>query len=69
MVDIISDSEKLVVNGSDPKSNPSIATHTTNIISATDTTNRISTQKLYPMFIKSAIQVVDRPIETRSSAV
>ena len=45
-VDVINDSERLVVDGSDPKSDPSVATHTTNRISATDTTNRISTQKL-----------------------
>ena len=31
-VDAISDSEKLVVDGSDPKSDPSVATHTTNVI-------------------------------------
>ena len=43
-VDVRSDSEKLVVDGSDPKSDLSIATHTTNGISATDTTNAISTQ-------------------------
>ena len=55
-VDVINDSEKIVVDGSDPKSNPSINTHTTNIILATDTTNRISTRKLYPLFIKPAIQ-------------
>ena len=58
-VDAISDSEKLVVDGSDPKSDPSVATHTTNGISATDTTNRIWTQKL---FINPTIQAVVRPI-------
>ena len=58
-VDAISDSEKLVVDGSDPKSDPSIATHTTNGISDTDTTNVISTQKL---FINPTIQAVVRPI-------
>ena len=42
-VDAISDSEKLVVDGSDLKSDPSVATHTTNGIFDTDTTNRIST--------------------------
>ena len=31
-VDTISDSKKLVVDGSDPKSHPSVATHTTNVI-------------------------------------
>ena len=45
-VDAISDSEKLILDESDPKSDPSVVTHTTNGISATDTTNRISTQKL-----------------------
>ena len=48
-VDVISDSEKLVVDGSNPKSDPSVATHSANGISATDTTNRISTQKLHPL--------------------
>ena len=61
-VDVLNDFENLVVDGSDPKSDPSVATHTTNRILATDTTNRISTQKLYPLFIKLAIQAV----ETRS---
>ena len=42
-VDVINDSKKLIVDGSDPKSDPSVATHTTNGISATHTTNRIST--------------------------
>ena len=58
-VDAISDSEKLVVDGSDPKSDRRVATHTTNVISDTDTTNRISTQKL---FINPTIQAVLRPI-------
>ena len=31
-VDAISDSEKLVVDGSDPKSDPNVSTHTTNVI-------------------------------------
>ena len=53
----ISDSEKLVVDGSDPKSDPSVATHTTNGISDTHTTNGISTQKL---FINPTIQAVVR---------
>ena len=43
-VDVTNDSEKLIVDGSDPKSDPSVATHTTNRILATDTTNGISTQ-------------------------
>ena len=38
-VDVLNDSKNLVVDGSDPKSDPSVATHTTNGISATDTTN------------------------------
>ena len=58
-VDVINDSKNLVVNGSYPKSNPSIATHTTNGFSATVTTNGISTPKLYPLFIKTAIQAVN----------
>ena len=41
------------------KRNPSIATHTTNIISDTDTTNGISTQTL---FINPTIQANVRPI-------
>ena len=57
--DAISDSEKLVVDGSDPKSDPSVATHTTNGISYTHTTNGISTHKL---FIKTTIQAVVQPI-------
>ena len=67
-VDVINDSEKLVVGGSDPKSDPSVATHTTNGISATDTSNRISTRKLYPLFTKPVIQDAIRPIESRSRA-
>ena len=67
-VDVIIDSKKLVVDGRYPKSDPSVATHTTNIISATDTTNGISTRKLYLFFIKPAIQAVVQPIETMSRA-
>ena len=63
-VDVLNDSEKFVVDGSDPKSDPSVATHTTNGFSDTDTTNGISTQKLYPLFIEPAIKAV----ETRSRA-
>ena len=58
-VDAISDSKRLVVDGSDPKINPSVATHTTNGISATHITNGILTQKL---LINPTIQVVVRPI-------
>ena len=58
-VDAISDSKKLVVDGSDPKSDPRVATHTINGISDTHTTNKISTQKL---LINPTIQVVVRPI-------
>ena len=54
-VDAISDSKKLVVDGSDPKSDLRVATHTTNGISATHTTNRIPTQKL---LINPTIQVL-----------
>ena len=54
-VGVTNDSKKLVADGSDPESNPSIATHTTNGISATYTTNRVSTEKLYLLFIKPAI--------------
>ena len=61
---MLNDSKILVVDGSDPKSDPNVATHTTNGISSTDTTNRISTRKLYPLFIKPAI----KSIETRSRA-
>ena len=60
---MLNDSEK-VVDGSDPKSDPSVATHTTNGISANHTANRISAQKVCPLFIKPAIQAV----ETRSRA-
>ena len=45
-VDVINDSKKLVVDGSDPESDPSVATKITNGISATHTTNIISTRKL-----------------------
>ena len=58
-VDAIIDSDKLVVDGSDPKSDPRVATHTTNRILATHTTNGISTQKL---LINPTIQAVFGPI-------
>ena len=58
-VDELSNSEKLVVDGSDPKSNPNVANHTTNGISDTYTTNGISTQKL---FINPTIQSLVQPI-------
>ena len=58
-VDAIRDSEKLVVDGSDQKSDPRVPTHTANQISATHTTNGISTQKL---LINPTIQVVVGPI-------
>ena len=58
-VDTIRYSEKLVVDGSDPKSDPRVATHNTNRISDTHTTNGISTQKL---LINPTIQVVVRLI-------
>ena len=63
-VDLLNDSENLVVGVSDPKSDPIVATHITNGISACDTTNGILTRKLYPLFIKPAI----RAVETRSRA-
>ena len=58
-VDAISYSEKLVVDGSDPKSDPSVATHTTKIILDTDTTNKILTKTL---LINPTIQVIVGPI-------
>ena len=61
---MLNDSEKVVVDGSDPKSDPSVATHTTNGFSDTRITNGISTRKLYQLFIKPAIKAV----ETRSRA-
>ena len=42
-VDAMSDSEKLVVDGSNPKSNPKVVNHAANIISSTHITNGIST--------------------------
>ena len=61
---MLNDSKNMVVDESDPKSDPSVATHTANGFSATDTTNRISKRKLYPLFIIPAIQA----FETRSRA-
>ena len=57
-VDGLNDSENLVVDGSDPKSNANVATHTTNGVSASDTSNGISIQKLYLLFIKPSIQAI-----------
>ena len=54
-VDAISNYKKLVVDGSDPKSDPTVPAHTTSGMSATHTTNGISTQKL---FINPIIQAV-----------
>ena len=54
-VDVINNSEKLVVDGNNPKIDPSVATNTTNRISATNTTNGIKTQRL---FINPDIQAV-----------
>ena len=54
-VDAISDSKKLVVDGIDPKSDPRVATHATNGISATHIINGIPTQKL---LINPTIQVL-----------
>ena len=50
------------MDGNDPKSDPSVATHTTDVIPDTDIINGISTQKLYPLFINQAIQAVVRRI-------
>ena len=58
-VDAISDSETLVVDGSNPRSDPNVDTHTTNGILDTDTTNRTPTQKLS---ISPTIQVFVWPI-------
>ena len=43
--DVLNDSENLVVDRSDPKSDPIVAIHTINGILETDTTNGISTRK------------------------
>ena len=64
-VDAISNSDKLVVDESDPKSDPRVATHTINGISDTDTTNKISTQKL---LIHPTLQVAVGPITPIISA-
>ena len=42
-VDAMSDSKKLVVDGSDPKSDPKVVNHATNRILSTHITNGIST--------------------------
>ena len=57
--DARSDSDKLVVNESDPKSNVRVSIYTTNRSSAIHTTNGISTQKL---LINPIIRVVVEPI-------
>ena len=62
----MSDSEKLVVDGSDPKRDPSVPTHTTNRILDTDTTNGNSTQMI---LINPTIQVVVGPIALFVTAV
>ena len=61
-VGVTNDFENLVVDGSDIKSDPCEATHTTNRIPATDTTNRISERKFFPLFIIASSS------ETRSRA-
>ena len=43
-IDAINDSKKLVVDGSDPKSDPRVATHTTSEIPSSHTNNGISTK-------------------------
>ena len=63
-IGVTNNSENLIVDGSDPKSDSSGATHTTNRISATHATNRISKQKLHPLFIIPVIQ----DVETRSGS-
>ena len=39
LVDVLNNSENLVVDGSDLRNDPSLDTHSTNRIAATDTTN------------------------------
>ena len=58
-VDAISYSKKSVVDESNPKGNPSVSAHTTNVILDTHTTNRIPAQKL---LINPTIQAIVRPI-------
>ena len=58
-VDALSDAKKSVVDGSNPKSDPRVDTHTTNIISANHTTERIPTQTL---LINPTIQFFAWPI-------
>ena len=55
------------MDGSNSKSDPSVATHTTNGISATGTNNGISSQKLFPLFIRAASRDASSS-ETRSRA-
>ena len=56
---MLNDSKFFVVDGSNPKSDPNVATHTINGILSTDTTNGILTRKLYPLFIKPAIKAIE----------
>ena len=56
---MLNDSEILVLDESDPKSDPIVATYTTNGISDIATTKGSSERKLYPLFIKPAIQAVE----------
>ena len=56
-VDAINDSEKLVVDGSDSKSDLSIATQTTDGTSATDTTDGTPTQRLFLLLKKSPLKL------------
>ena len=66
-VDVLNNSKKMVVGGSDPKSNPIWATDTINGISATDTTNGISTRKLHPLFVKPT-QIGNQEIFSQSNS-
>ena len=64
---MLNNSKKMVVGGSDPKSNPILATDTINGISATDTTNGISTRKLHPLFVKPT-QIGNQEIFSQSNS-
>ena len=56
-VDAINDSEKFVVDGSDSKSDLSIATQTTDGTSATDTPDGTPTQRLFLLLKKSPLKL------------
>ena len=65
-VGVKNDSEKLVVDESDRKSDPSVATHTTNRISATETTNGISTQKYIHCSSNQPSKLLSNPLPRSS---